>query len=155
MVLPQRQDSLDAAAGYFKRMAAIYDKTYRGKHYLMGIALSNLASVYLAGHRYAEAEPIYRQAIAMFTATQGPQHLNTGIARIKLGRDLLLEHRLAEAAVESRAGYEILSRQADPSIPFLVSARKDLAVEYDSLGQPLLAARFREELAGTLKTAKR
>lgn len=154
--LAQVEDSLDLAAGYFRRMAAIYDKTYSGPHYLKGIALSNLGGTYLAGKRYTEAEPIFRGAIAIFARTQGPAHLNTGIARIKLGRTLLGEHRYAEAIAESRAGYDILSRQADPHIPFLISARKDLVAAYDSIGQPGLAARFRAELRDTLrKTAGR
>ena len=90
------------------------------------MALSNLASVYLARHEYKEAEPLFRDAIAVYTATLEPNHLNTGIARIKLGRSLLRQNRFAEAEKETRAGYEILTRQTDPSVSWLKSAREDL-----------------------------
>ena len=66
-------------------------------HYLLGIAPSNLASVYMARKRYAHAEQIYREVIGRFTQTQGAGHLNTGIAHHKLGRALVRQERFAEA----------------------------------------------------------
>ena len=98
----------------------------------------------------AKAEPLYRQAIVIYSSAQSPEHLNTGIARTKLGRSLLRQGRFAEAALESLAGYEIVSKQSDPAVSFLKNARKDLVAAYDSLGQPDKAARFRAELADTL-----
>jgi len=53
----------------------------------------------------------------------------------------------AEAEAETRAGYEILVKQMDPKVTWLVNARKDLAEEYDALKQPEQAARFRAEAA--------
>ena len=143
-------DRLDDAEASFRRMADIYARVYPGGHYLTGTALSNLASVYMARKEPARAEPLYRQAIVIYSTAQSPEHLNTGIARIKLGRSLLRQQRFAEAAVESYAGYEIVSKQSDPAVSFLKNARKDLVAAYDSLGQPEKAARFRAELADTL-----
>jgi len=76
-----------------------------------------------------------------------PDHLNVGIGRIKLGRALLRQGRFAEAAVETRAGYDILIKHANPAVSFLRAARTDLIAAYDSLGRPGEAARFRAELA--------
>ena len=101
----------------------------------------------------ARAEPLYRQAIVIYSTAQSPEHLNTGIARIKLGRSLLRQRRFAEAAQESFAGYEIVSKQSDPAVGFLKNARKDLVAAYDSLGEPGKAAHFRAELADTLPKA--
>jgi serine/threonine-protein kinase len=79
--------------------------------------------------------------------------MNTGIARMKLGRSLLRQRRFTEAQVETLAGYEIMVKQANPSVTFIQNARKDLVAEYDSLKQPEKAARFVAELADTAKNA--
>jgi eukaryotic-like serine/threonine-protein kinase len=143
------RSKFDEAEAHFRRMVAIYRMAYGRKHYLIGIALSNQASVYMAQQRYARAEPLFREAIGIYTETQGAEHLNTGIARIKLGRTLLRQRRYGEAAGETLAGYQILAKQTDAGVSWLVAARKDLVAAYDSLNQPEQAARFRAELADT------
>ena len=142
-----QQDRFDDAEAAFRRVADIYRKAYPQGHYLIGIALSNLASVFMDRHQNAEAEKLYREAIAIYTATLTPDHLNTGIARIKLGRVLLRQNRVADAERESRAGYEILTKQTDPSVSWLNSARGDLVKDYEALGRPADAERFRAEQA--------
>jgi len=132
-----------------RRVLAIYRTVYGGKHTFTGVGVSNLASVYVAQQQYARAEPLYREAIEIFTESQGAEHLNTGIARIKLGRTLLRQRRYAEAVRETLAGYQILTKQTDPGVIWLVNARADLVAAYDSLGQPDKAAKFRAELADT------
>jgi eukaryotic-like serine/threonine-protein kinase len=83
--------------------------------------------------------------VRRFTESQGAEHMNTGIARIKLGRALLRQSKFAEAEKETRAGYDILMKQANPGISFIQNARKDLSIEYDSLGRAELAAQFRSK----------
>ncbi|MEX2281522.1 MAG: serine/threonine-protein kinase [Gemmatimonadota bacterium] len=148
----RREKYADAEAAYH-RMIDIYQKTYDGKHYLIGIAVSNLASVYMARRQYAEAEPLFRRAIDLYIETQSAAHINVGIARIKLGRTLLRQSRFAAAEKETRAGYEIVSRQADAGVSWLKSAREDLIIAYDSLGRNQDAQKFRTELA-SLKASK-
>jgi tetratricopeptide (TPR) repeat protein len=140
-------DQLDDAEARFSRMVDIYKKVYGDTNFRTGIALSNLATVYVARKQYARAERIYRDVIRIHTAALSPTHVNTGIARIKLGRALLRQNRFAEAAEESLAGYEIVGKQADPLVSFLHNARTDLAAAYDSLKEPEKAARFHAELA--------
>jgi serine/threonine-protein kinase len=146
-----RQDHPAEAEPHFRRMLDIYRAVYGEKHYLIGIAESNLAGSYLAQKQFPQAETLFRQAIAMFTETQSATHTNTGIARIKLGRVLLRQRRYADAAAEGQAGYDILSKQMAPGVTWLVNARKDLAEAYDSLRQPAKAAKFRAELADSVK----
>ena len=136
----------DAEAG-FRRMLSIYRAIYGDHHYLLGLATSNLGSVYMGRKDYAGAERLYREAIRRYLETQGPDHLNTGIARIKLGRSLLRQNRFAEAERETHAGYDVLVKQTRPAIGFLQNARKDLSIEYDSLGQAANAAQFRAAFA--------
>lgn len=147
------QGNYEAAEQYYKRMGDIYREVYGEHHYLYGVALSNVGSVYLGRHEWTKAEEIFRQVVATFTESQGPTHVNTGIARTKLGRALLREHRYAEAEVETRGGYEILTKRMDSQVSWLVSARKDLVEEYDALKQPQQAARFRSELAAPQNTS--
>jgi tetratricopeptide (TPR) repeat protein/predicted Ser/Thr protein kinase len=135
------------AESYFTRMAAIYEQVYADDHYLKGIAQSNLGSVQLQAGKPAQAEPYLRRAIALFERTLPADHVNTAIARIKLGRALVRQARHAQAEPLTRAGYEVLVKQANPSLSFLRSAREDLAVVYDAIGRSADAARFRAELA--------
>src|SRR6185503_10113876 len=125
------------------RMVEIYRAVYPGKHYLIGIALSNLGGVYSVRKDYPRAEGLFREAIAMFSETQSPTHLNVGIARLKLGRALLREGRHADAEVELLAGMGILAKQASPSVLWIKSAREDLAALYDATAQPEKAAIYR------------
>ena len=147
-----RQKNYESAAKYFTRMVDIYQGTYGQHHYLVGIALSNLASVFAGKQQWARAQTLYRQAVQIFTETQAADHINTGIARVKLGRVLLRERRYAEAECESRAGYDILSKQMAPGVTWLVAARNDLAEEYVALKQPDKAKKFRNELASLNET---
>ena len=96
---------------------------------------------------YARAERLFREALQIYAATLPPDHLSVGISRARLGSTLAAEHRYSEAEVESRAGYEILSKKASPSIKWLQIARHDLATEYQALNQPDKAVKFREPIA--------
>jgi serine/threonine-protein kinase len=132
----------DEAEAAFRRMVAIYRRAYPEGHYLIGIAVSNVGSVYMRSERHAQGEPYFREALAIFLATLPADHTNVGIARIKLGRTLLRQQRWAEAARETRAGHDILAKQQEPSVSWLVSARQDLAEAYTALGDREQAARF-------------
>jgi len=145
-----RHEQFEDAQAFFRRMLDIYHSVYGDNHYLIGIATSNLGSAYLGHREYARAESLFRDAVRRFIATQGARHQNTGIARVKLGRALLAEHRFADAATESLGGYEILVTQTKPTFSYLKFARMDLIAEYDSLAQPVKAARFRAELQDTI-----
>ena len=145
-----RYDDAEAA---FRRMISIYSIVHKNKHYVIGIAQSNLASVLMARGDNKGAESLYRQAIAMYEATLPAGHTNIGIAKVKLGRSLLRQGRFAEADRESRAGYDILAPQLNPSVSWLVSARADLATANDSLHRPAEAARWRAETDSLAKLA--
>jgi serine/threonine-protein kinase len=148
-----QRDHYDEAIAYFQRNLDIYRAIYGDKHYLIALAISNLATAIAAKKDYPRAEQLYREAVRRYTDAQGPNHTNTGIARMKLGHVLLRERRFAEAQVETQAGYDILVNQTSPGLSFLKSARKDLVAEWDTLGQPEKAARYRAELAAAEKAS--
>jgi hypothetical protein len=92
---------------------------------------------------FPRAERYFRQAIVLFTESQGADHLNTGIARIKLGRTLLGQRRWREAAEESRAGYDVLMALDQAPQGFIDAAKTDMVAAYEQLGDTEQAARFR------------
>ena len=126
----------DAAIAYFTRMADICRVVYGEKHYWYATALANIGSVYMAEKDLPRAEQQYRMAIPIYTEAQSATSTNVGIARIKLGRVLLRQRRYTEAEAESRAGYDILVKQMDPKVSWLVNARADLVEEYQALKKP-------------------
>jgi eukaryotic-like serine/threonine-protein kinase len=145
--LASLRGNYEEAEKRFLREADIYRSVYGDHHYLVAIALSNVAYAHMNMKDYARAEQLFRDVVRRFTETLSADNVNTGIARIKLGRTMLRENRFQEASVETLAGYQILAKQASPSIGFLQAARKDLAAEYDALHQPEDAAKFRAEYA--------
>jgi len=140
-----RRKNYDEAIGHFTRVVEIYRTLYHDKHYLIGLALSNLASVYIEKKEYARAEQLFHEAIGRYSETLPLNHMFIGIAHIKLGRTLVRARRYAEAEPESLAGYEIVSKQANPSVSWLKSARQDLVTIYENLGQAEKAKKFREK----------
>ena len=57
----------DRSRAGLPRIGEIYRSVYGDKHYLVGIATSNLAGVYMARNDYATAERMYRDAVALFS----------------------------------------------------------------------------------------
>jgi len=146
-LLALKRGNLDEADARLRRVFEIYTSVYGEHHYLVALALSNLASISLERKEYAHAEQLYRESVARYTETVSANHLYTGTARIKLGHALVVQRRYAEAEGETLAGYQIVVKQASPSLIWLQTARKDLATIYDALQQPERAASFRAETA--------
>jgi serine/threonine-protein kinase len=141
------RNDMDGAIVQFRRVAEIYRSIYGDHHYLVAIALANVASQYMDKKDYAAAEPIFRDVIRRLTEVLPPDNVNTGIARIKLGRTLLRQNRFADAEAQTHAGFDSLSKQMDPTVSWLRSARKDLVAEYTGMNRPDQAAKFKEAIA--------
>jgi serine/threonine-protein kinase len=127
-------------------MLAIYRTVFHNHHYLIGIALSNLASVSMQRKDYARAEQLYREALAMYGQTISPDHMTVGIVEIKLGRALLRQQRYGEAEGYTLTGYANLKKQANPAVSWLHNARTDLVAIYEALHEEDQAKRFQAEL---------
>ena len=121
------RDQFAEAEKCFRRRAEIYRTVYNGRHYTIGIATANLGSVYLHSKQYARAESLFREALQSYADTLPHDHLHVGITRIKLGRSLLRQNRHEEAEEAIRSGFEILTKQTNPSVSWLQKARTDLA----------------------------
>ena len=134
-------------------MADVYKKVYNDKHYVISIALSNIAGVLQERKRYAEAEALFREAIQRYDSTLAPDHQLAGIAHARLGRVLRLQGKWQDALQETKTGYDILMKQTTPSVFWAGRAASDLIMEYDSLGRPADAAKTRADSL-TLAAAK-
>lgn len=135
----------DEAELYYRRMEDIYRQTRGDAHYLVATALSNRANVYLKKGDFVRAEALMHDVVARYTKALSASHTSTAIARIRLGRTLSRQKRWRETVVESQAGYDLLSAQAQPAVSWLQGAREDLAAGYAALGQAELAARYQKE----------
>lgn len=138
-----RQGKLDEAEADFSRVVQIYRTVYGDKHYQIGIAQSNLGGVFMERKEYPRAEELFREALAVFAQTLPADHMSVGISKIRLGGALAAERRYAEAQSESLAGYQILTSKNGAPQKYLLTARQDLATEYEALHQPEQAAKFR------------
>ncbi|MGE3231893.1 MAG: tetratricopeptide repeat protein, partial [Hyphomicrobium sp.] len=139
-----RAGRLDEADAAYRRNETIYRQLHGERHWLIGIAESNLGSVAMARHDYTGAERRYREALSQFIAGQGADHLNTAIAEVKLGRALLRQRRWREAAEMSRQGHDHLQAREEAPAGFIEAARTDLAEAYEHLGDHAQARAFAE-----------
>jgi len=63
----------------------------------VGTLLNNLAELYRVQGRYAEAEPLYKRALAISEKALGPDHPNVGIPLSNLALLYQDQGRYAEA----------------------------------------------------------
>src|SRR5262249_17334228 len=112
--IAQARGRLDEAEADYRKIVEIYRAAYHDKHYLIALAMANLADVYADRKQYGRAEPLYREAIRRYTEALSAEHQYTGIARIRLGRALLHQNRYADAEQETLAGLNILKKQSTP-----------------------------------------
>src|ERR1035438_5998416 len=91
--IAQKQGKFDEAETDFRREADIYRKVYDGKHYYIGVALSNQAGVYVDKKQYDRAEPIFREALQMYSETLPANHQLVAIAQVRLGDALAHQRR--------------------------------------------------------------
>jgi len=80
-----------------RRALAIDETSFGNDHPNVAIRLNNLAQLFQATKRLAEAEPLMRRALAIFEASYGEKHPDVGILLNNLAQLLLATGRVAEA----------------------------------------------------------
>ena len=63
-------------------MADIYDQVHHGKHYLIGVALSNLADMEQRRGNSARAQELFRRVLAVYREALPADHPLQGIGRV-------------------------------------------------------------------------
>ncbi len=82
----------------------IYEKALGPAHPEVATSLNNLAALYAAQGRYAEAEPLYKRALAIREKALGPAHPNVADSLENYAAVLRKTGRTTEAAnLEARA----------------------------------------------------
>jgi serine/threonine-protein kinase len=64
--IAQQEAQVDDAEADFSRMAEIYRTVYAGKHYYIGVALCNLAGVYVEKKQYNRAVALFREGLRIY-----------------------------------------------------------------------------------------
>ena len=150
-VVATQLGKLDDAETDFARMLEIYRSAYGNQHLYTAQALVNLGSVYQNEKQYVRAEKLFREALQIYAGIVPAGHVNTAVAEVKLGRALLSQKRYREAEAQTLGGYNILVKQASPSLNYLQAARSDLRKIYEGLGEPAKAATFQEAAAAQVR----
>ena len=88
------------------------EKAFHGTHGNVGTALANLAALYWAQGRYAEAEPHVRRALAIAENSLGPDHPDVGKALSNLATLYFEQRNWARAADFWRRSAGVTVRRA-------------------------------------------
>jgi tetratricopeptide (TPR) repeat protein len=89
---------------------AISAKTLGPNHLEVAKTLDNLAGLYRIQGKYDEAEPIYKQALAIFEATFGPDHPDVAVFYNNVGGFYFDQDNWAASLEASRKATAIFIR---------------------------------------------
>ncbi len=82
----------DEALAQFERAAKIDSDQNQ-----LASVLNNIAEVHISQHRFEEAEPLARRALAIWESSAGPVHPNVAVALNNIAQALRLQRKYAEA----------------------------------------------------------
>jgi tetratricopeptide (TPR) repeat protein len=101
---------------------------YPAKPFRVGIRLSNLAALFQATNRQAEADPLIRRALEIDETSYGPDHPNVAIRLNNLARLLHDTNRFAEAEPFRRRALGIGEKINGPDHPNVAIRLSNLAL---------------------------
>ncbi len=88
----------------YQRSLAIRENALGPEHPDVAQSLNNMAELYLARGRYAEAEPLHKRALAIWEKAVGPKHPHVAASLENYAALLRMLNRVAEAVtLEDRA----------------------------------------------------
>jgi CHAT domain-containing protein/Flp pilus assembly protein TadD len=85
--------------------------------------------------QYAQAEPLYRQALAVREQMLGPKHLGTALGRLNLAVNLRAQGRAPEAEPPLRQALAVFEEVLGPRHPRTAQSWNNLAVNLDDQGR--------------------
>jgi tetratricopeptide (TPR) repeat protein len=101
----------------------------------LGFRLNNLALLYQATGRYAEAEPLYARAFAIDEKTLGPEHPDVAQSLNNLAELYRATGRYGEAEPLYRRAIAVLEKSLRPDHPHLMWGLENYASLLDRLGR--------------------
>src|SRR5205085_2128669 len=143
----------------YRRALAIDEKAHGPDHADVAIDLNNLAVLYDAQGKYAQAEPLHRRALAIFEKVHGPDHPDVAASLDNLAVLYCAQDKHAAAALldRQRRGVRRFVARELPTLPqadqltFLETTDEAhlhvaLALGLERRSDPALAARSAEWL---------
>jgi tetratricopeptide (TPR) repeat protein/CHAT domain-containing protein len=109
--------------------------TNQGNESDIALWSSNLARVYYMQGRYAEAEPLYKRALAFLEKARGPDHPAVAMSLINLALVYRAQGRYAEAEPLYRRALAIFEKARGPDHPDVASSLNGLALVYGAQGR--------------------
>jgi CHAT domain-containing protein/Tfp pilus assembly protein PilF len=101
----------------------------------VAISLNNLAVLYVAQDRYAEAEPLYKRSLAIDEKALGPDHPNVATALNNLALLYKVQGRYAEAEPLYKRSLAIREKALGPDHTNVATALNNLASLYQEQGR--------------------
>ena len=101
----------------------------------MATSLNNLAVLYRAQGRYAEAEPLYKRSLAIDEKALGPEHPDVGTALNNLAGLYQAQGRYAEAEPLVQRSLAIREKALGPEHPDVATSLNNLAALYRDQGR--------------------
>jgi CHAT domain-containing protein len=114
----------------------IAEATFGAEHLNVATSLNNLAGLYLAQGKYAEAEPLHRRALAIREKVPGPEHPDGATALSYLARVYQDQGKYAEAEPLYRRALRILEKALGPEHPDMGTALQNLGLLKYGLDRP-------------------
>jgi len=144
-VLQQVRGDTSGGEAYYRQALAIADQALKRDHPDRGVYLRNLASVLVSERRAAEAEPLAREALAIFQA-KTPKHWRVADAESVLGGCLAGLGRFPEAEPLLLESYPILLKDKGDGAKHAAEARQRIIDLYTVWGKPERLAAYRTQL---------
>lgn len=126
----------DESQKYYNLAIDYCDEHYGPDSYQMGRALGGIANGYYSSGRYADAEPLYRRIIEIFTDTLGANSNAVAAARINLGLVYGDLRRFDRATAELEQALDILQHADPPRLPGIANALLNLGILEARQGRP-------------------
>jgi tetratricopeptide (TPR) repeat protein len=87
----------------------------------LAITLHNLANLAATQGKTAEAEPLYRRALAILEKIRGPEHTQTAMARLGLADLLAAQGNDVEAEADYRGALRAFEKVLGPAHPIVLT----------------------------------
>jgi tetratricopeptide (TPR) repeat protein len=104
----------------------------------LGVTLSNLARLYQAQGRFAEAEALYNRALAIAESEHGPDHVDTGVGLSNLAALYSAQKRFAEAEPLFQRALAIMEKamgRDHPSVATILTNYATMLRKADRVGE--------------------
>ena len=118
-----------------KRSLAIFERVLGPDHPDVAQALNNLAELYRAQGRYADAEPFYKRSLATLEKALGPDHPDVAVSLNNLAELYRAQGRYTDAEPLYQRSLAIFERVLGPDHPNVALSLNNLAELYHAQGR--------------------